>query len=79
MKKNPDKQKQNYYEIYKARKQAEFNQDIVQSARELYGSNGQKTQVGEDLANGTPQPQVTSESIYIPRYVQDQMIDSGNA
>lgn len=79
LKKNPDKQKQNYYEIYKARKQAEFNQDIVQSARELYGSNGQKTQVGEDLANGTPQPQVTSESIYIPRYVQDQMIDSGNA
>ena len=76
--KNPDKKTMNYYEVYKARKQQEFNQDIVQAAGELYNQNGQMAQYQQTLNANLPQPEVNSSNIYINRYAQEQLLNSEN-
>ena len=78
LKKHPDKKGMDYYQVYKARKQEEFNQDILQAAGELYSQGGSVEQYQQTLTANLPQPEVNSSNIYINRYAQERLANGGN-
>ena len=77
LKKNPDKKKMNYYEVYKARKQEEFNNDIIQAAGALYSQGSEMSQYQQSLSANMPAPSGAS-GIYINRYAREQGTNSDN-
>ena len=78
LKNNPDKKNMNKYELFKARKRMELNQDIEIAARDFYNQQGQM-QDNQNLTINNPQPEVMGSGIYIPRYVQDAQLENGNS
>lgn len=72
LKKHPERRRDSYYDIYKARQQDQNRNYLAGAAMDLYGATP------TDGQNQGIQPQPTSQSIYTSRQVQQQLSAGAN-